>query len=522
MNREKNNPQLSSRAHVAEMFSFFRRNKTKPIPPSDNNNDANKTSVNMQLAIERQQASLQQTLELRRKNDVNDRERQAASSHTANVVDDDDRRGIFSSPMLASECDQSNVLASRASASQKQQNYDQYRDARRSSSALFDSVEFAGRQGKAPPPIDCNQFPSARLSSPTAVAVASPFTDPRCSPTSAGTDSSNAYNSVFEVMARGRNRNKHRGAPSPPQNQHKSFTEKVSKSANDSRDEVTSENSMGGATNVGRAPNNPNNSSASAGENSEKSTSSSIPSENVFHDENSSGSINSRGENKNDNITATSDGARVAASSGGVKNESSAESAAASGVKNDEEAAAQQVAGAPLQRSLSAKRVTFAPSPPRSVASSLSDEEDDEEEATTSEDIFYEAAEAQDTQKLRILSTITSLSSDCKRIDEETSELDESSSCGESSYASLSKSASNDVVCAKIILSVNDNGEKSKLSDNDDDSIKLNAFSNDATSISTAPKTIKQTYLDGAALPDIVAETSLFEQLQHQHLPDEK
>jgi hypothetical protein len=180
-------------------------------------------------------------------------------------------------------------------------------------------------------------------------------------------------------------------------------------------------------------------------------------------------------------------------------------------VKNDEQ---QQQVGAPLQRNPSARRVTFAPSPPRSVASSASDDE----EETTSEDVFYEATEAvNDTQKLKILSTVTSHST----IDEETSEVDGMSTpTGESS-----SSSTNDVVCGKIILSVNENYEASDSAE----SIKSNAFSSDenSTSISSdtesAPKKVKTSYLlvgeDTIALPDIVAESS---SLLEQHLPAEE
>ena len=520
------------------MFSFFRRNKTKPTPNNDNNNNnnnnnesANKVSLNMQLAIERQQASLQQTLEQKRKNDVNDRQQKDVNSHAAKPANNVEDRVINRSstfPSVVSGSDKkNNVLSNGTCALQKQQNYDQCRDAKRSCYVQNDSTEH-NRQA-ASVPINYNNLSNGPHSPPT--VVTSPIKDQKCL-TIAGTSSNNAYNSVYEVMGRGRNRNKHRGsAPNIPQNHNrnnvknsKSDDELVSKNLNDS-DEVTSENSNVNLKNLEneRSPGPQNlNNSATAEENSEKSAS--ISSENLFHEEKSC-SIISQPENKNDNIapsdeekTATTSEATNIVNAHDVKNENLVESTLANGVINDEHV--QQQVAVPLQRNPSAKRVTFAPSPPRSLASSLSD---DEEEETLSEDVFYEAAEAQiETQKLRILSTVTSHSSDFSRVDEETSEVDDSTSNGESSSLSVT---TNDLVCAKIILSVVES-EKAQFSDNevdDTDNIKNNAFSGDETSFSSdvesAPKTIKPSYLlvgnDTIALPDIVAETSLYEQQQH-------
>lgn len=517
------------------MFSFFRRNKAKPT----NNDKSNKSSLNMQLAIERQQASLHQTLELKRKIDVNDREQNVdVNSHTASASNDEADRVINSPtapPSAVSDYDKSNVRPSSTCAGQKHQNFDQYRDATRSSYSLYDSIEYASRQGNTPstPSFPINYYQPSEKLSPT--VVASSITDQKCSSTIAGTSLNSAYNSVDEVMGRGRNRNKHRG-PTFPQNpnnksvksQRNDGDDEISspKNVNDSR-EVTSENSNANSTNfeIERSPEPPNlNISASAVENSEKSAS--ISCENVFRDETSC-SIISPPENKNDNI-ATSDEEKTASareatnivSAHDEENGNLVESVVASGVKNDEHSV-QQV-GAPLQRNPSARRVTFAPSPPRSLATSLSD---DDEDTTLSDDIFYEATEApSDTQKLRILSTVTSHSSDCSRIDEETSEVDASTSSSiDSSSSNFNNNHSdNDLVCAKIILSVNEN-EKSQPSDNDDYkalNIKNNAFSSSDSSISShaasAPKTIKPSYcLVGddtlCALPDIVAETSLYE-----------
>lgn len=523
------------------MFSFFRRNKSKPTQNNKNNNNDNnnnqnaKTSLNMQLAIERQQAALQETLEQKRKNDVNDRQQKDVNSHTVkpqNNVEDRIINRSSTMPSVVSEHDKISVLPNGTCALQKQQNYDQYRDAKRSSYFRSDSFEHnrLGSTANTPINYNYNNLSNGHHSPPT--VVTSPIKDQKCL-TNAGTSSSDCitYNSVYEVMGRGRNRNKHRGgAPNIPQNHsrnivknQKSDDESVSKNFNDS-DEVTSENSNEFLKNVEseRSPEPQNlNNPASAEENSEKSAS--ISSENVFHQEENSSSINSQPEYKNDNI-ASSDGEEKTAEATNIvsahdeKNENLVESLMASGVKNDEHK--QQQVGAPLQRNPSAKRVTFAPSPPSSLASSLSD---DEEEETLSEDVFYEAAEAHsETQKLRILSTVTSHSNDCSRVEEETSEVDDSTSNGESSSSSV---ITNDLVCAKIILSVNDT-ENTQFSDNEDgetDNVENNAFSGDETSFSSdvesAPKTIKPSYLlvghDTIALPDIVAETSLYEQQHH-------
>lgn len=450
----------------------------------------------MQLAIEKQQASLSQILEQKRANDVNDREQKDVNLHTvkANEVSSINRSSAL--PSLVSEI---NVLAC---AVVKTQHYDQFRDARRSSTHLYDSIEQAPRQGNTP----LNYTQPIEKISPTVTVASSLIKDQQKCSTIVGTSSTNAYNSVYEVMGRGRNRNKHRGSggSGPNLHQHTHQNKSVVKHRENSNESLENSN----VEREHKSEQNPNY-SASADENSEKSAS--ISRENVFHDENSC-SKNSQQENKNDNITASDEAMFAAAAA--TNNDKVSDAKENVVVENDEE---RQQVGAPLQKNPSAKRVTFAPSPPRSLASSAAS---DDEEETTSEDIFYEATEAQsDTQKLKILSTVTSHSTNCNRIDEETSEVDDMSTfTGESS----SSSNSNDVVCGKIILSVN---EKSEASDNADN-IKTNAFSSDenSTSISTeaesAPKKVKPSYVmvgeDTIALPDIVAESSsLFE----QHLP---
>lgn len=477
------------------MFSFFKRNKSRPNPNNNNSGEnAKKTSVNMQLAIEKQQASLATNLEQKRANDVNDREQKDVNSHTPKDAEVPIINRSTALPSLVSEI---NVVAC---AVLKPQHYDQFRDARRSSSFVYDSIEKSPRQGNTP----LNYTQPIEKLSPTVVVASSSIKDQQKCSTIAGTVSTNAYNSVYEVMGRGRNRNKHRGGGSGPnphqQTHHNKSVVKHHENSNESRENSIVESEH-------KSEQNPNY-SASAEENSEKSAS--ISSENVFHDENSC-SINSQPENKNDNIAASDEAMLETAAATNIVSDAKENENV---VKNDEHSEQQQV-GAPLQRILSSRRVTFAPSPPRSVASSVTS---DDEEETTSEDIFYEATEApSDTQKLKILSTVTSHSTNCKRIDEETSEVDGMSTFnGESS-----SSSTNDVVCGKIILSVN---EKTEASDNADN-IKTNAFSDEtsSSSISSAPvKTVKPSYVmvgeDTISLPDIVAESSSLLE-QQQHLP---
>lgn len=468
------------------MFSFFKRNKSRPNLNNNNiGENAIKTSVNMQLAVEKQQASLTENLE-KRANDVNDREQKGIDSHTVkhNEVPFINRSTAL--PSVVSDCDKTDSSC----AVRKTQPYDQFRDAKRTSSQLYDSIEKAPRQGNTP----FNYPQPIEIFSPT-VAVASSIKDQqKCSPI-AGTDSTNTYNSVYEAMGRGRNRNKHRGGgPNFHQQTHQNKSV-VKENVNSNVPHHVNSTEL-------KSEYNPD-FSASAEENSEKSAS--IASENVLHDENSC-SINSPAENKNDNIAASDESMLTTSAATNFVS-----SAKENEVKNDEQ---QQQVGALLQRNPSSRRVTFAPSPPRSLASSATS---DEEEETTSEDVFYEATEAlNDTQKLKILSTVTSHST----IDEETSEVDGMSTpVGESS-----SSSTNDVVCGKIILSVNENYE----ANDNADSIKTNAFSSDENSISSvtesAPKMVKPSYLmvgeDTIALPDIVAESS---SLLEQHLPgDEK
>lgn len=480
------------------MFSFFKRNKNSPKNSVNAtlNSDAAKVSQNMQSAIEKQQICLQQTLE-RRKSNVNVREQNASSANT--VIADDCYKNR--SEALPSH-DKISQPASGSCATVKLQNHDQYRD----------SIEYASSKQEVTPTYYLSNI--ERVSTTVVVASSIP-PDQKCS---AGSVLSNE----IDVMGRGRNnRAKNRG-PAVQQNHNKNTVKSlknedknVSKNFQESRGVTCEKSSDVDVTKVESELKN-HGKSASALKNSEESAS--ISSKNVFHDEKSC-SINSQQDNKNDNI-ATSDeetkapaiGATNIVSAHDEKNETLVESVAANGVNNDEHF--EQQVGFPLQRNPSAKRVTFAPSPPGSTAS-------DDEDNTLSDDIFYEAAESpNESQKLRILSTVTSHSNgDCTRIAEESLEVESSVSTSEE----YSSSSNNDVVCAKIILSVN---EEERQSDYETrvDNIKNNAFSSDETSISSdfesVSRTIKPSYLqvgdDTIALPDIVAETSLLEHHHHQ------
>lgn len=339
------------------------------------------------------------------------------------------------------------------------------------------------------------------------------------------------------------------------------------------------------------------NKSASAIKNSpthdDSENSASISSDCVPHGEKNSCSIYKAkvaADNTNDNVASNNDeedvkhsGSSSSCSSSEVANNIHVSNHDVKNERNgmrceNEETTEHQQVGVPLQRNSSSKRVHFAPSPPShhktatlatSESSSDDDEnnengdedEDEEEEETVSEDIFYEAEAPNELQKLKILSTVTSHQSssngsECKRIDEEetSEEIDTSTSTTSSSVSSTSqsndnnnknKSNNNDVVCAKIIFSVNENDDtiKSGSSDNhnnntDNERVDIqavNAFSNgsETKSISNdyddgddviksdVPKTIKPTQYkrvgdepvplrDIVSLPDI-----LLEQQQH-------
>ncbi|CRK91530.1 CLUMA_CG005189, isoform B [Clunio marinus] len=517
------------------MFSFFKRKSR----PNNNNNNENKTSVNMQLAIEKQQANLHRNLELKRQNDVNDRSQKDVNSlvtRTGNNEDDPSKNKTAVLPLILNEYDKSKVLTQSTCADVKQQNYDQYRDAKRTAYMLSISNEHASKPEKTP--TNCYQ-PNAKI------VVASSIKDQQNTSPLIGTDSRNTYNSVYEVMGRGRNRNKNRGYSTP--NNYQNYNKNV-KSVIENEDEknlkqlndVTSENSNLKQKNIEEKHNSVTfvaNGTAFADENSEKSASISYD-ENVFHDENSC-SKNNQPENQNDNLATSDEATNIVVSNSHHHDEEQEEEEkekvklVESSVKN-EEFLMQQVE-VPLQRNPSLKRVTFAPSPPRSVASS------DDEDETISDDIFYEAEAPNETQKLRILSTITSHSCESSRIEEENEEIGTSASNDEMSSSNSNNgncnssknmnndNKNNDIVCAKIILSVDENDENI-LSDNDEgksDNIKTHAFSSDESNTNitndfeVTPKTIKPSYLlvgeDTIALPDIVAETSLLE--QQQHLP---
>jgi hypothetical protein len=517
------------------MFSFFKRNKSSSQTKgsnnnSNNNNESSKTSVNIQNAIERQQASLQQMLDVRRqsnKNEVNDRDENVGNLHSSNIEESLKNR---SSVLVNEISNKTNILkASDTCAPPRTQNYDQFRDAKRRSNPFFtENIEYAPRQSLT------------TSYSPTVAHVASSINVERCSTTiTTGTSSTkNEYNSVYEVMGRGRNRNKHtRGGNNSTslngngQNSNSRHVKNqtivtnlnsVQNNSNDIDDNNSCQSVKVNGLEQQKNKQQQQNNNADNVEYSEKSASISLC-ENVFHDENSC-SINSQTleeRNRQDNIT-TSDAdaddddddvddeeeiqnqvfATTSTSTSSATMRSDEEkNEKKSDMKNDENCGSdgenQQVnSSAPLQRSLSSKRVTFAPATDtRMLASSESDDDNESDnDETLSEDIFYEAADVptDTSQKLKILSTITSHSSDVmmSRIDEESSEMN-------------NEQRGNDVVSASMILSL-DGNEPS-------DEIAFNGISNHEKE--ATPKTMKPSYSmlggdDPIALPDIVAETS--------------
>lgn len=555
------------------MFSFFKRNKTTSTAaaaapsssrtaPVNNESGTTKVSQNIQNAIERQQASLQQMLDQRRQSqsnalsEVNDRLPKAENWHSlSSSIEESYASKNRMLPLSASEM--SGKQPTRTSDSARSQNYDQFRDAKRRSNLIFESIvprhTFTSINSAADP---------STYSPTTITQIASSVTevteDERCF-TSYSVD--DEYNSVDETMARGRNRNRHRssghGSNSNATQQLKNSSEKQSgETSSESKAVSSSENctnvhkrsfSCEGEVNEsskrvakisGSDENeNPNKSAHADDEYSEKSTNSISLCESVFHDENSC-SINSRTsrevKNKRDNMTTSDDvvnddedcaddddaGARRRASCDESENDVKK---CMSGVDNvcdgddDGSDEGQQVNGsAPLQRSSSARRVTFAPSPTRSIASSSSSDDNE----TVSEDIFYDTADAapsasssteSSSQKLKILSTITSQSSDfmMKRIDEESS--------NETSCLHGLSSTGNDVVSGTMILSF-DGSDGDKLE---------SAFSEDkSNNIGETMKTfVKPSYMmigdETVALPDIVAETSQHQQHNGKPSADE-
>lgn len=548
------------------MFSFFKRNKTTSTAaaapsssrtaPVNNESGTTKVSQNIQNAIERQQASLQQMLDQRRQSqsndalsEVNDRLPKAEILHSrSSSIEESYASKNRMLPLSASEM--SGKQPTRTSDSARSQNYDQFRDAKRRNNLIFESIvprhTFTSINSAADP---------STYSPTTVTQIASSVTeDERCFASYSVDDE---YNSFDETMARGRNRNRHRsgghGSNSNATQQLKNGSEKQS---GETSSEVKVVSSSENCTNVHKRSfscegevnesskrvakisgsdenENPNKSAHADDEYSDKSTNSISLCESVFHDENSC-SINSRTsrevKNKRDNMTTSDDvvnddedcaddddaGARRAScdeSENDVKK-------CMSGVDNvcDEDGDdGQQVNGsAPLQRSSSARRVTFAPSPTRSIASSSSSDDNE----TVSEDIFYDTADAapstsspteSSSQKLKILSTITSQSSDfmMKRIDEESS--------SETSCLHGLSSTGNDVVSGTMILSF-DGSDGDKLE---------SAFSEDKSDgVGEMMKTfVKPSYMmigdETVALPDIVAETSQHQQHNGKPSADE-
>jgi hypothetical protein len=468
------------------MFSFFRRNKSRPQESdsqSVNNNNAEvpRVSLNMQLAIERQQASLAALLEQKRKNDVNDREQKENQRGGNSPLAAINRFATL--PAVVSEC---NVLpnSSDARALQKQ-NYDQHRDSKRAAYFAYD--HFVGSRLNAPShnPADHLQLPTTIVASSS--SSSSPPINERQQQQnyfSSGTSSTSISNPFDEVMGRGRNsRNRN--------NRGSNINKRYQNNGNQNRNQVNEQSAVQFASNA-------NEEKIISNENASHATTSSS----CAHDDENSCSINSMTDNTDDNITAVASDV----------NEKTVEIP-----PRDNNIVP---AAASYEERQQVKRVTFAPSPPTATRSrtasieSLSDDSDGEEESTTvSEDIFYEA----NASEVKILSTVTSHS----RIEEEESAKETApGTITSDSLERANKSGNNsDVVCAKIILSVNDNEGNEKVDDG-------NAFNNgitsgtssDSNSISnedvndergnSPPKTIKPSYKlvgdEPIALPDIL------------------
>lgn len=472
------------------MFSFFRRNKSRP-QESDNQNTNNKTndvnnapprvSVNMQLAIERQQASLATLLEQKRKNDVNDREQK--EKHGGNSPHSPINR-FATLPAVVSEC---NVLPNLSASARAHQHYDPHRDSKRAAYSTYDHF-VSGRltsNALSHNPADHLKLVASSSSSPTINERQKQ--QQIFSSTIADTSSTSISNPFDEVMGRGRNKNNRN-------NRGSNFNKRYQNNGNQNRKEVN-EQSVAAV----QFASNANEEKIISNENVSHATTSSS----CAHDDENSCSINSMTDNTDDNITAVASDV----------NEKTVEIP-----PRDNNIVS---AAASYEERQQVKRVTFAPSPPTATRSrtasieSLSDDSDGEEEETTiSEDIFYEA----NASEVKILSTVTSHS----RIDEEESAKANSApgTITSDSLEQANKSDNNnDVVCAKIILSVNENESNEKVGDGNafnngitsDTSSDSNGISNEDVNDereNSPPKTIKPSYKlvgdEPIALPDIL------------------
>lgn len=488
------------------MFSFFRRNKSRP-QESDNQNTNNtnnvnnappRVSVNMQLAIERQQASLAALLEQKRQNDVNDREQKEKhggnSPHSAN-------NRFATLPAVVSEC---NVLPNLSVSARALQHYDPHRDSKRAAYSTYDHFVSGRLTSNAP-----SHNPADHLQLPTTVVASSSSSPPInerkqkqqqiFSSTIAGTSSTSYSNPFDEVMGRGRNKNNRN-------NRGSNYNKRYQNNGNQNKNQVN-EQSVAAV----QFANNAKEEKIILNENVSHATTSSS----CAHDDENSCSINSMTDNTDDNITAVASDV----------NEKTVEIP-----PRDNNIVS---AAASYEERQQVKRVTFAPSPPTATRSrtasieSLSDNSEGEEEETTiSEDIFYEA----NASEVKILSTVTSHS----RIDEEES-AKANSTPGTITSESLEQpnksDNNNDVVCAKIILSVNENESNEKVDDGNafnngitsDTSSDSNGISNEDVNDereNSPPKTIKPSYKlvgdDPIALPDIL-DSALPDILLEQH-----
>lgn len=533
------------------MFSFFRRNKSRSqeVNNASSNNNENtgnvvtpsqttKLSVNMQLAIERQQASLAAVLEQKRsQNDVNGREQKEHVKNEENNPPVTNYRSptTSSSPSaIVNEYDRSNALSNLSGSARASQNFDPHRDSKRVPYSPFD-LFVSSRQTSIAPSHNLSKSASDHL---TTRSIASSSSSPSINEQQklqnltkiAGTGSTLSSTQFDEVMARGRNKNRN-NRPSNFSSNNNNNNKNIVKNNKNSGDNKVQNNTLERSSQVNDA----NENKITRNENVPHATHSTHASD----DDENSCSINSTTDNTNDNITVLASDEKT------VKIPSRVSAAAAddTGVNggDDDEKNCAAAGYEKEQMHQQVRRVTFAPSPlitTRSRTASLTSLADDdeqveeEEEETVSEDIFYEApttiSESNDTQKLRILSTVTSHS--CN--DEE------------SSASTLTKTTSNndgnnnDVVCAKIILSVNENCNENDSNDDDiafstssnrgnEINSEENSISNDNDEKESSPplKTIKSSYKlvgdEAVALPDILDSALpdiLCEQQSHHNI----
>ncbi|CAO1440643.1 unnamed protein product, partial [Diamesa serratosioi] len=570
------------------MFSFFKRNKSPKSGSNNNNNNTNngnavtttaatapaaaKPSMNMQLAIEKQQqildmqqASLQHILEQRK----NSTDTTTGVNDLPNLKSIEDDRALVNNRLpTTTSVESSGSRVSSACAiptiSYQQKPQHDHSDDRASigSSCSSNSLENTNKNASISRSVSSSPsypFYQSNSGNQTTAVASSPlslssllFCDQNINqpasytpfviqsqPITAGT-----YNSVLDLMGKGRNKNKYRGGPANS-NQNNGANNNNNKNVMKNNNVETTSNSVIKSNSNNNNNNNIYNEEKCLVEETSAATID-VPLQNVDVDDVKNNSENAQTLNEFDFSTKEKENCEKSLCEDAINiNIKTATAGTHSHVVEENENVAVAVENGEnalataenvnnvvsLQRQISPRRVTFAPSPPRSLSLSEELDDDDEtegEEETLSEDIFYEATESssQDSQKLRILSTMTSTSSDCNRINEATTE-------------DVNGNASNEhnaVICASIILSVNNNNDNMNSSsdkidsemihqpaftDTDDNSISYDSSLTDNTQ-DVPPKPIKSPYMisgddDPICLPDILVETNLME-----HLPNDE